>query len=80
MLLAQALDLLQQHPALFASLLEDLRGRGIGALTDLVGRAQSAGERLLGGGVVLLVDANAALGSLKIGLELCDALGELSHP
>ncbi len=79
-LLAQALDLLQEHPALFASLFEDLRGGGLGALADLVRGAQGARERILGGGVVLLVDGRAALGELKIGPELRDLLGELSHP
>jgi hypothetical protein len=79
-LLAQALDLLEEHPAFLARLLEDLRGRGVGALPDLVGGAEGAGKRLLGGGVVLLVDGHPALGGLKIGLKLRDALGELRHP
>ncbi|MDP9252350.1 MAG: hypothetical protein M3O80_05025 [Chloroflexota bacterium] len=78
--LAQALDLLKEHPALFASLLEDLRGGGLGSLPDLVGGAKGARERLLGRGVVLLVDGHPPLGDLKIGLELRDALGELRHP
>ncbi|MGH2491691.1 MAG: hypothetical protein ACRDF9_09285, partial [Candidatus Limnocylindria bacterium] len=78
--LAQALDLLEQHPALFTRLLEDLRGGGLGAFTDLVRRAERARERVLSGRVVLLDDGHPALGGLKIGLELRDALGELGHP
>ena len=80
MFLAQALDLFEHHPALFARLLQDLGRRGLRAFPDLVRGAQRARQRLLGGGVVLLVDAHPPLGGLKIGLELCDALGELGHP
>ena len=80
MFLAQALDLFEQHPALFAGLLQDLRRRRVRALPDLVGGAQRAGERLLGGGVVLLDDGHPALGGVKIGLKLRDTLGELGHP
>jgi hypothetical protein len=78
-LLAQALDLLEEHASLFTRLLEDLRGGVLGALPDLVRRAQRAGERVLSGGVVLLDDGDPALGGLKIGLKLRDALGELGH-
>ncbi len=78
--LAQALDLFEEHSALFSRLLEDLRRGRLGALPDLVGGAQRAGERLLGGGVVLLDDGHPALGGLKIGLKLRDTLGELGHP
>jgi len=79
-ILAQALDLFQEHAALFAGLLEDLRRRRLGALPDLVRGAKRARERLLSSGVVLLVNAHPALGGLKIGLELRDFLGELRHP
>jgi len=79
-ILAKPLDLLQEHPTFFAGLLEDLRGGGLRALADLVRGAQGAGERFLGGGVVLLVNGCAALGGLKVSLKLRDALGELRHP
>jgi hypothetical protein len=79
-ILAQALDLFQEHAALFAGLLEDLGRCRLGALPDLVGGTKRARERLLGGGVVLLVNAHPTLGGLKIGLELRDLLGELRHP
>ncbi|MEO8633125.1 MAG: hypothetical protein ABI466_07170 [Chloroflexota bacterium] len=72
-LLAQALDLLEQHAALFPRLLEDLRRGRLGALPDLIRGAQRSREGLLGGGVVLLVDADPALGDLEVGLQLGDA-------
>jgi hypothetical protein len=78
--LAQPLDLFEKHPALLARLLEDLRGRGLGALADLVCGAKRARERLLCGGVIVLVDGDPALGGLKVGLKLRDAFGKLRHP
>jgi hypothetical protein len=78
--LAKPLDLFEKHSALLARLLEDLRGGGLGALADLVCGAKGARERLLGGGVVVLVDGDPALGGLEVGLELRDALGKLGHP
>src|SRR4029078_13683160 len=76
-LIAQPLDLFEQHAALFAALLEDLFRGDLGALADLIGGAQPAREGVLDLGVVLLVDGDALGRGLKLRLEQSDALTEL---
>ena len=77
-LLAEPLDLFDQHLPLVTGLLEDLLGGVLGACADLVSSAQRAGQGVAYGRIELLVDRNALVCGIELRLERADALGELA--
>ena len=77
-LLAEPLDLFDQHLPLVTGLLEDLLGGVLGSCADLVSSAQRAGQGVAYGRIELLVDRDALVCGIELRFERADALGELA--